>query len=108
MSSSSRSTLPWTVAPGMTSCMRLSERRNVDLPQPDGPMKAVTVLGSMVKVTPSTATLLPYDAVRPSTSNRLAICSFRPLLDESVPTREQARTDVQDDNHCNEREGPGP
>ena len=29
--------------------MRLSVRRNVDLPQPDGPMKAVTVRGSIVE-----------------------------------------------------------
>ena len=28
--------------------MRLSVRRKVDLPQPDGPMKAVTVRGSIV------------------------------------------------------------
>src|SRR3954468_5048319 len=73
MSSSSSSTLPVTVAPGMTSCMRLSERRNVDLPQPDGPMSAVTVLGSIVSDTSCTATFAPYEAVRFSTSNRLAM-----------------------------------
>ena len=28
--------------PGISSFMRLSERRNVDLPQPDGPISAVT------------------------------------------------------------------
>ncbi len=43
----------------MTSCMRLSVRRKVDLPQPDGPMNAVTVRGSMVSDTPSTARNLP-------------------------------------------------
>ena len=32
----------------MTSCIRLSVRRNVDLPQPDGPMNAVTERGSTV------------------------------------------------------------
>ena len=42
-------------APGITSCMRLSDRRKVDLPQPDGPMKAVTDLGSTAMLTPSTA-----------------------------------------------------
>ena len=35
--------------------MRLSVRRNVDLPQPDGPMKAVTLRGSIESDTPSTA-----------------------------------------------------
>ena len=46
--SSSSSTLPSTRPPGVTSCMRLRVRRNVDLPQPDGPMKAVTERGSTV------------------------------------------------------------
>ena len=39
----------------MTSCMRFSVRSTVDLPQPDGPMSAVTERGSTEKVTPSTA-----------------------------------------------------
>ena len=46
---------PSTRAPGITSCMRFSVRRNVDLPQPDGPMNAVTDRGSTVIVTSSTA-----------------------------------------------------
>ena len=36
--------LPVTRAIAMVSFMRLMQRRNVDLPQPDGPMKAVTAL----------------------------------------------------------------
>ena len=52
-------TLPSTRAPGMTSCMRFSERRKVDLPQPDGPMKAVTERALMVMLTPSTARKSP-------------------------------------------------
>ena len=52
-------TLPSTRAPGITSCMRFSDRRNVDLPQPDGPMSAVMVRGSMETVTPCTARKLP-------------------------------------------------
>ena len=39
---------PSTRAPGSTSCIRLIDRRNVDLPQPDGPIRAVTVFGSTV------------------------------------------------------------
>lgn len=34
--------------PGMRSFIRLNSRRKVDLPHPEGPMKAVTVLLSMV------------------------------------------------------------
>ncbi len=43
----------------MTSCMRLMLRSTVDLPQPDGPMKAVTDFGSMARSTPSTALKSP-------------------------------------------------
>ncbi len=39
--------------------MRFSVRRKVDLPQPDGPMKAVTERGSTVMDTSSTALKLP-------------------------------------------------
>jgi len=41
------------------SCIRFSERSRVDLPQPDGPMNAVTDLGSMFMLTSSTARNLP-------------------------------------------------
>ncbi len=55
----SSSTLPLTWAPGITSCIRLIVRSTVDLPQPEGPMNAVTVRGSTVIVTSSTAWKLP-------------------------------------------------
>ena len=51
--------LPLTRAPGITSCMRLSVRRKVDLPQPEGPMSAVTDLASIVIDTSSTARKSP-------------------------------------------------
>ena len=38
---------PVTFALGMVSFIRLMQRRNVDLPQPDGPMKAVTARSGM-------------------------------------------------------------
>ena len=38
-------TAPSTREPGTMSFMRFSVRRKVDLPQPDGPMSAVTSLG---------------------------------------------------------------
>ncbi len=37
-------------APAITSCIRLMVRSTVDLPQPDGPMNAVTARGAMVKL----------------------------------------------------------
>ena len=59
MSSPSSSTEPSTRAPAITSCIRFSVRSTVDLPQPDGPMNAVTERGSMVRFTPLTARNLP-------------------------------------------------
>ncbi len=40
--------------------MRLSERRNVDFPQPDGPISAITDRSGMVKETSNNACFLPY------------------------------------------------
>jgi hypothetical protein len=40
--------------------MRLIDRRNVDLPQPDGPISAVTVRGSTASVMSNSACLVPY------------------------------------------------
>ncbi len=55
MSSPSSSTEPSTRAPGSTSCIRLRVRSTVDLPQPDGPMNAVTLRGVTDKLTSATA-----------------------------------------------------
>ena len=35
--------------PGTSSCMRLSSRRKVDFPQPDGPIRAVTSPDAIVR-----------------------------------------------------------
>ena len=43
-------TRPSARAPGISSCMRLMQRTIVDLPQPEGPMIAVTSLGAEVEV----------------------------------------------------------
>src|SRR5580658_8012825 len=47
MSIPSSSMTPARAADGTSSCMRLRVRRKVDLPQPDGPISAVTLNGSM-------------------------------------------------------------
>jgi hypothetical protein len=39
---------------------RFMERRNVDFPQPDGPMRAVTALGGIDMVMLLSACFLPY------------------------------------------------
>ena len=44
----------------MVSFIRLMQRRKVDLPQPDGPMKAVTSLVAMSISTSNSACFGPY------------------------------------------------
>ena len=52
-------TRPSTRAPGMSSSVRFMARSIVDLPHPEGPMKAVTVRGSIVMLTSCTAVSTP-------------------------------------------------
>ena len=59
MSRPSIVTAPSTRAAGTMSFMRLSVRRNVDLPHPDGPMSAVTSFDRIVSVIPSSARRMP-------------------------------------------------
>ena len=55
----SSSSSPSTWAPGSTSCRRMMLRRNVVLPQPEGPMNAVTERALTVMFTPCTARKSP-------------------------------------------------
>jgi len=43
----------------IVSFIRLRQRRKVDLPQPDGPIKAVTVLSRISMSTPLMASVSP-------------------------------------------------
>src|SRR5688572_14911505 len=63
MSSPSSSIRPSKRALGMVSFIRLRVRRKVDLPQPDGPMKAVTCSRPISIDTSSTAFLSPYQTL---------------------------------------------
>ena len=62
MSMSSIMTLPVTRPIGLVSCMRLRQRTNVDLPQPDGPMSAVALLAGMFRLTSCSVWFVPYHA----------------------------------------------
>src|SRR3954464_14844459 len=70
MSCPSRMTRPLTRAPGTVSCIRLRQRRKVDLPHPDGPMTAVTVRSVRSTDTPRTACTAPKNASRRSMAMR--------------------------------------
>ena len=47
--------------------MRFMHLRKVDLPQPDGPMKAVILRGAMSRLTPVSAWKSPYQKLKSST-----------------------------------------
>ena len=59
MSSPSIRISPLRRVPSIRSFIRFSNRRKVDLPQPEGPIKAVTVLRSMPSVMFFSAWKLP-------------------------------------------------
>src|SRR5512135_320216 len=62
MSFPSTRMVPWTRALGANSCMRLKQRMYVLLPQPEGPMSAVTEFFAISIEMPLMASLEPYHA----------------------------------------------
>jgi len=56
--------LPAARASGMVSCMRLMQRTNVDLPQPEGPITAVQWLARAVMLMSYKACFLPNQAFK--------------------------------------------
>jgi hypothetical protein len=51
MSSPSSCSVPLTRQPSMVSFMRFRQRRNVDLPQPEGPIIAMIWFGAISRLT---------------------------------------------------------
>src|SRR5580698_6855777 len=70
MSTPLRWTSPASCAPGTDSCIRFRIRRNVDLPQPDGPIRAVTVAAGMARDTRSSTLFEPNQAEMDCASSR--------------------------------------
>src|SRR5215212_7098058 len=103
MSSPSSRISPSARAPGITSCIRLSVRMNVDLPHPDGPMSAVTDFGSMVRVTSSMARNDPYQALTWLASMRFDIPSSL-LRDKPVPAGDEAGGGIEDQHDRDQHE----
>ena len=84
MSSPSSSTSPASDAEGTSSCIRLRMRRNVDLPQPDGPISDVICPGGMSSDTLSSTLWSPNQAemlraTRPARSVDAAGASVLPV-----------------------------
>ena len=59
---------PWIVRLSIRSFIRFSERSRVDLPQPDGPISAVTSPRWKVRLISYRAWALPYHRLKSDTS----------------------------------------
>src|SRR5882724_745386 len=102
MSSPNSLISPSMRASGFNSCIRLMARRKVDLPQPLGPMMAVTARAAMSSETFLTAAFLPKKTERLRTARAVAFCigfsvagmiSISNFLPEPV-TRQKTDADV--------------
>src|SRR5574342_797017 len=62
------SSLPEDPAPGVSSCIRLRQRRKVDLPQPEGPMTASTLRSGTARLTSLNTVAEPNQACSFSTT----------------------------------------
>src|SRR5438105_334102 len=85
--------------------MRLRQRMNVDLPQPDGPMIAVTALGAIVRSMPW-STCSPWNHAL-SEPTRMPSIMRSPRSAEAAARRQPGRQ-AHHEHHPDEDEGPGP
>src|SRR3954462_2028703 len=104
MLSPSSSTLPVVHPPSLSSCIRLSVRRKVLLPQPDGPISACTRLAGNSSDTFFTAVNFPYMAVSLLVAIRTGVSAI-----DAVPSDREARAQAQqeDDEDQHQRRRPG-
>src|SRR6266550_2236055 len=106
MSSPSRVTTPSCLADGTSSCMRLNERSRVDLPQPDGPMMAVTRLASIGIWMPSSTLWSPKYSDRSLAWSLVATAAA--LLDVgTAPDQARRQAQEQDEGDQDEAGRPG-
>src|SRR6266545_6449818 len=103
MSCPSNRTLPRTRAPRTISCIRLRQRMKVDLPQPDGPMTAVTAFRGTSMLTCLTTCWAPNHAFRSFTTIPSATA---PSLSPS--TCHGPRHDVEREDECDQHERARP
>src|SRR5947209_349264 len=104
---------PPTRAAGMTSCIRFMQRRKVDFPQPEGPIRAVTLFGFISRFMFRMASFLPYQAEISSARTVAPMGSIVLLrLAGSDPRRQsqgqQPGGQVQDDNDREKDKRTGP
>ena len=79
MSTPSSDTVPANFALGTNSCMRFKMRRNVDFPQPEGPISAVTSFGRIASETRSKTLRDPNQALIESATSAEPRRALKPL-----------------------------
>src|SRR5205807_2703091 len=104
-------------APGTSSCIRLMQRSTVLLPQPDGPMMAVTFRSGACMVIAATTWRLPYQASRfsmdrpstlvvPASGVATNALTSGPLGAHAAPEEARGDGEDQDDRDQGQRSGP--
>src|SRR5205814_6879505 len=100
----SNNTAPLKAAPGVNSCMRFRQRSSVLLPQPEGPMIAVTVCAGNRSDTSRTARCCPNSAVRCAVSSRKRVLADATISGPRDPAG--GERDDQHESHQHERGCP--
>src|SRR2546430_6360596 len=103
-SAPSSSTRRVTQPPSDSSCIRFRHRRKVLLPQPDGPITAVTVWAGKRMETSFTTARRPYRAVRRTVSSRSRASAGGAMALPDGP----AGGDAEQQHQRHEHEGRGP
>src|SRR3954468_8337486 len=102
MSRPSKRTSPSTRAPGTVSCMRFRQRSSVDLPQPDGPMIAVTCPARTPNATSRTTRDPPKYASSAATSSADTASSV--AAESEAGPGDVSRGEADDENEAEEDE----
>src|SRR2546429_1396910 len=104
-SAPSSSTDPVTQPPSDSSCMRFRQRRKVLLPQPDGPITAVTVCAGNRMDTSFTTARRPYRAVSRTASSWSRASAGCAMARSHDPAGREGED--QHETHEHQRGGPG-
>src|SRR5881398_2415536 len=104
-SAPSSSTEPVTQPPSDSSCMRFRQRRKVLLPQPEGPITAVTVCAGNRRDTSFTTARRPYRAVSRTASSWSRASAGSAMTRSQGPAGRQGED--QHETHEHQRRGPG-
>src|ERR1039458_786059 len=99
-------TEPSARASGMVSCIRFKQRTKVLLPQPEGPMTAVTWLAATVMSMEFSDRFLPYQAFSPRTSIPTPIRALRSLHHSTAGGDADCRHRAHDQDDQDQRSGP--